>query len=66
MGLKLRCGFVVTILPKKTRFSKKKSKNLIGCHPLSRSFSLFFRGFDFTLNRCKQPLMVVVVVVYKR
>ena len=36
----LRCGFVVHFCQKKTRFSKKTSKNLIGCHPLSRSFSL--------------------------
>jgi len=58
------CG---TLLPKQqTRvFLKKRAKIEFGCH-LSRAFSLFFRGFDFTLNRCKQPLVVVVVVVYKR
>ena len=65
MGLKTMSWVCGTLLPKKTRFSKKTSKNLIGCH-LSRSFSLFFRGFDFTLHCCKQPLVVVVVVVYKR
>ena len=62
LGLKTIMSWVCgTLLPKKTRFSKKKSKNLIGCHPLSRSFSLFRRGFDFTLHWCKQPLVVVVV-----
>jgi len=42
LGLKtmLKVGFVVHFCQKKTRFSKKTSKNLIGCHPLSRSFSL--------------------------
>ena len=46
MGLKLRCGFVVTILPKKTRFSKKRAKIELGV--TSRALSLYFLG-DLTL-----------------
>ena len=43
VGLKTTLWVCGTLLPKKTRFSKKKSKNLIGCH-LSRSFSLLLLG----------------------
>ena len=49
VGLKTTLWVCGTLLPKKTRFSKKKSKNLIGCHPLSRSFSLLLLG-DLTAN----------------